>query len=58
MTHGHDGCNEESLVAKLRDNDDGQRRHECMDEAQVHHALFFDEGRIGIFSQQLFFILV
>ena len=35
VLHGHNGRDKERLVAQLRDNDDGERREEAMEEAGV-----------------------
>ena len=43
MSHRHDGCDEERLVAKLRHNDDRQRGNEGVDETHVNllHRLLY-----------------
>lgn len=35
MSHGHNGCYEECLVSELRYNNDGERRYEGMEEANI-----------------------
>ena len=39
VSHGHDGSDEEGLVAELGDDDDGYRGDKCVDESEVRTVL-------------------